>query len=65
MCEISGYGGEGFTFFVEEFRQPFGVSKEEALLGDKALCRQEKNTNEQMGPQSELYIGGSMLVAIL
>ena len=52
-------------FFVGEIGQPFGVVGVEALLGDKALCRQEKNTNEENGAQNEHYIGGSWLVAIL
>ena len=41
----------GLRFLLGEFWQPFGVSNEEALLGDKALCRQETNTNEHYGAQ--------------
>ena len=32
----------GFRLFVGEIGQPFGVVGEMALLGGKALCRQEK-----------------------
>jgi len=48
--------------FVGEIWQPFGVVGVEARLGDLALCRLEKNTNEENGVQNEHYIVGSWLV---
>ena len=55
-----GFGGLAVSlrFFTGEFWQPFGVVEIAALLGDKALCRQEKNTNEENGAQNKHYIGG-------
>ena len=49
-------GSVGFVdvdlhFRGEKFRQPFGVSEEVALLGDKALCRQGITQMSQMGPK--------------
>ena len=51
-----GFGGLAVSlrFFVGEIGQPFGVVGVEALLGDLALCRQEKNTNEEMGPKMNI-----------
>jgi len=50
------WGSVGFVdvdlrFRGEKFRQPFGVSEEVALLGDKALCRQGITQMSKMGPK--------------
>jgi hypothetical protein len=41
-------------FFGEKFRQPFRVSGEEALLGDKALCKQGKSQMSKWGPKMNI-----------
>ena len=43
---LSGRVDKGLRFGLGEIGQPFGVPELVALLGDKALCRQETNTNE-------------------
>jgi len=43
---LSGRVDSGLRLSLGEIGQPFGVPELVALLGDKALCRQETNTNE-------------------
>ena len=48
---LVGLVGVDLRLRGERFRQPFGVSEEVALLGDKALCRQGITQMSQMGPK--------------
>ena len=51
---LSGRVDSGLRLSLGEIGQPFGVPELVALLGDKALCRQETNTNEGNGAQMNI-----------